>query len=165
MAICCRVLLSGVLKYQWQLLVCVLVQRCWPTAHLVIPIHTVNKQCFPRLDGSRGKHPRQGLSSQTGLALTSRLRAGIGQLLPGRRPTHNWQSSQGLLHNVTSHMRNNSISCVAEHETTVQRLRVFLHFQLSTTWLNRTVARSAPLYRGCVYLCSFSFLPHGSGKP
>ena len=127
--------------------------------------HSHCKQCFPRLDGPRGKHPWQGLSSQTGLALTSRLRAGIGQLLPGRRPTHNWQSSQSLLHNVTSHMWNNSISCVAEHETTVQRLRVFLHFKLSTIWLNRTVARSAPLYRGCVYLCSFSFLPHGSGKP
>ena len=28
MAICCRVLLSAVLKYQGQLLVCVLVQRC-----------------------------------------------------------------------------------------------------------------------------------------
>ena len=36
-------------------------------------------------------------------------------------------------------MRNNYISCVAEHETTVQRLRVFVHFQLSTTWLNSTV--------------------------
>ena len=40
-------------------------------------------QWFPGLGGPRGKHPWQGLSSQTGLALTSRLRAGIGQLLPG----------------------------------------------------------------------------------
>ena len=67
--------------------------------------HSHCKQCFPRLDGPRGKHPWQGLSSQTGLALTSRLRAGIGQLLPGRGPTHNWQSSKGSLHNVTSTCR------------------------------------------------------------
>ena len=39
--------------------------------------HSHCKQCFPRLDGPRGKHPWQGLSIQTGLALTSRLRAGI----------------------------------------------------------------------------------------
>ena len=45
--------------------------------------HSHCKQCFPRLGGPRGKHPWQGLSSQTGLALISRLGAGIGQLLPG----------------------------------------------------------------------------------
>ena len=33
--------------------------------------HSHCKQCFPRLDGLRGKHPWQGLSSQTGLALWS----------------------------------------------------------------------------------------------
>ena len=41
-------------------------------------------------------------------------------------------------------MQNNSISCVAEHETTVHSLYrgcmyLFVLFQLSTTWLNSTV--------------------------
>ena len=58
--------------------------------------HSHCKQCFPRLDGPRGKHPWQGLSSQTGLALTSRLRAGIGQLFSVLRLTNNWQKFNEL---------------------------------------------------------------------
>ena len=38
----------------------------------------------------------QGLSSQTGLALTSRLRAGIGQLFSVLRLTNNWQKFNEL---------------------------------------------------------------------
>ena len=61
-------------------------------------------QWFPRLGGPRGKHPWQGLSSQTGLALTSRLRAGIGQLLPGWRTKNNWQWSKARSYEVKCHM-------------------------------------------------------------
>ena len=61
-------------------------------------------QWFPRLGGPRGKHPWQGLSSQTGLALTSRLRAGIGQLLPGWRTKNNWQLYKARLYEIKCHM-------------------------------------------------------------
>ena len=66
--------------------------------------HSHCKQCFPRLGGPRGKHPWQGLSSQTGLALTSRLRAGIGQMLPGWRTKNNWQCFKARLYEVKCHM-------------------------------------------------------------
>ena len=64
-----------------------LISMCTCTAVLTYSAlsdpHSHCFQWFPGLGGPRGKHPWQGLSSQTGLALTSRLRAGIGQLLPG----------------------------------------------------------------------------------
>ena len=80
-------------------------QRCWSTresyqystctamlTHSALSDpHSHCKQCFPRLGGPRGKHPWQGLSSQSGLALTSRLRAGIGQMFSVWRLTNNWQ--------------------------------------------------------------------------
>ena len=84
MAICCRVLLSAVLDYK---VPGTSISMCTFTAVLTYSAlsdpHSHCFQWFPGLGGPRGKHPWQGLSSQTGLALTSRLRAGIGQLLPG----------------------------------------------------------------------------------
>ena len=52
-----------------------------------------------------------------------------------------------------------------KHETTVQSLYKGCVYLYSFSFLNSTVARSVPMYRGCVYLCSYNFLPHGSGKP
>ena len=60
-------------------------------------------QWFPRLGGPREAN-KKNFFSQTGLALTSRLRAGIGQLLPGWRTKNNWQWFKARLYKVKCHM-------------------------------------------------------------
>ena len=102
--------MPAVLKYQGQLLVCVLVQLVLGLYDKVIPIPTVSSG-FPGLSALGGT-PMAGFIQSDRTGLNQSDRTGIGQLLPGPRTKNNWQRLKGKLLDLRFAHGESSISCL-----------------------------------------------------